>query len=93
MENGVDYTVLMAAGYPAAGIMALPDELRARQVPPHWSVYFQTADVDATAATATAEGGSVAMPPTDIATVGRIAVILDPQGAAAGLLAPETPAP
>lgn len=26
MENGVEYTVLMTAGYPAAGIMALPDE-------------------------------------------------------------------
>ena len=38
-------------------------------------------------------GGSVAMSPIDIAAVGRIAVVLDPQGAAIGLLAPETPAP
>ena len=90
MEHGVEYTVLMAAGAPAAGLMALPDELRAMQIPPHWSVYFQVADVDATVAAVTAGGGAVNMPPTDIATVGRIAFVRDPQGAGLGLMAPES---
>lgn len=90
MEHGVEYTVLMAAGEPAAGIMALPDELRAMQIPPHWNVYFQVADVDATVAAVTAAGGAVNMPPTDIATVGRVAFVRDPQGAGAGLMTPET---
>lgn len=90
MPHGVEYTVLMAAGEPAAGIMALPDELRAQQIPPHWSVYFQVADVDATVAAVTAGGGAVNMPPTDIPTVGRVAFVRDPQGAGAGLMTPET---
>ena len=89
MEHGVEYTVLMAAGAPAAGIMALPDELRAMQIPAHWSVYFNVADVDGTVAAVSAQGGAVNVPPTDIATVGRIAFVSDPQGAGFGLLAPE----
>ena len=92
MEHGVEYTVLMAEGMPAAGLMALPDELRAMQVPPYWSVYFQVADVDAAVATVTAAGGGVHMPATDIATVGRVAFVHDPQGAGFGLMLPETPA-
>ncbi len=90
MEHGVEYTVLMAAGMPAAGLMALPDELRAMQIPSHWSVYFQVADVDASVASVTAAGGAVNMPPTDIATVGRIAFVSDPQGAGLGLMVPES---
>lgn len=90
MQHGVEYTVLMAAGEPAAGIMALPDELRDQQIPPHWNVYFQVADVDATVAAVTAGGGGVNMPPSDIATVGRVAFVRDPQGAGAGLMTPET---
>ena len=88
MENGVEYTVLMAAGAPAAGIMALPEELRAMQIPPYWSVYFQVANVDATVEIVTANAGTVHMPPTDIATVGRVAFVGDPQGAGLGLMAP-----
>ncbi len=92
MEHGVEYTALMAEGMPAFGLMALPDELLEMQVPPHWSVYFQVADVDATVAAVTAAGGAVNMPPTDIATVGRVAFVRDPQGAGFGLMLPETPA-
>ena len=90
MEHGVEYTVLMAAGTPAAGLMALPDELREMQIPSHWSVYFQVTDVDATVAAVSAAGGSVKMPATDIATVGRVAFVGDPQGAGLGLMAPES---
>lgn len=90
MDNGMEYTVLKAGGDYAAGIMALPDELRAAQVPPHWGVYFQVADVDATVAAVTAAGGAVNLPPTDIPTVGRIASVRDPQGASVSLMSPET---
>ena len=90
MEHGVEYTALMAAGAPAFGLMALPDELREMQIPSHWSVYFQVTDVDATIAAVSAAGGSVKMPPTDIATVGRVAFAGDPQGAGFGLMAPES---
>ena len=90
MENGMEYTVLKAGGDYAAGIMALPEDLRVMQVPPHWGVYFQVADVDAAVAAVTAKGGGVNLPPTDIPTVGRIAAVRDPQGAGVSLMAPET---
>lgn len=49
-------------------------------VPPHWSVNFAVADVDAVAERATTLGGSVLMAPFD--TPGfRNAVVADPQGA------------
>jgi predicted enzyme related to lactoylglutathione lyase len=61
-------------------------------VPNHWRVYFAVDDADATAAKAAAAGGRVAVEPFDIpwarlvgrggASVGRSAVLADPQGAA-----------
>jgi len=48
--------------------------------PPHWSVTFATADADATAAKATALGGTVIVPPFDAPWV-RMTVLADPQGA------------
>jgi hypothetical protein len=47
-------------------------------------------DADATAAKAAAEGGQVAVEPFDIPSVGRSAVLADPEGAMFSVL---TPAP
>jgi uncharacterized protein len=49
-------------------------------IPPHWSIYFGAADVDASAARITELGGTVFVEPFDI-PVGRMAVAADPQGA------------
>ena len=38
------------------GTMTLPSELRAQQVPPHWSIHFHVDDVGAALARATARG-------------------------------------
>ncbi|WP_037624535.1 VOC family protein [Streptomyces aureus] len=56
---------------------------------PRWVPYFFAEDADATAATATANGGSVLMPPADVPEVGRIAWLADPSGAAFALLKPD----
>ena len=45
-------------------------------------------NVDATATAAVKLGGEIAMPPQDVPEVGRIAVVIDPQGAAIGLFKP-----
>src|SRR5262245_38578557 len=50
-------------------------------VPPHWIVYFQVADLDATAERGASLRGKIRMPPRDIPEVGRFAILLDPQGA------------
>ncbi|MFI0966451.1 VOC family protein [Streptomyces sp. NPDC021080] len=56
---------------------------------PRWVPYFHAEDADATAAAATANGGTVLMPPADVPEVGRIAWLADPFGAAFALLKPD----
>jgi len=69
-----------------AGIMDasgfLPDGM-----PAHWSVYWATADVDATVAKVKALGGSVVMAP-EATPYGRLATVTDPAGAQLKLRTP-----
>ncbi len=60
-----------------AGIMRAPPG-----VPPHWLVYVDVEDTDATAGKVKELGGQVLHGPADIPNVGRFAVFADPQGAA-----------
>ena len=55
---------------------------------PHWLPYVFVDDTDAIAARARVLGASIETPPTDIPTVGRIAVLRDPTGAALAMLKP-----
>ena len=50
-------------------------------MPPFWGVYISVDDADVTVRKAQQLGGAVVVPPTDIPTVGRFAVLKDPQGA------------
>jgi hypothetical protein len=54
-------------------------------MPAQWLPYVIVENVDDSAAKVAGLGGKVMAPPFDIPTVGRIAVILDPQGASIGL--------
>lgn len=76
-----DYHVVKAAGTPIGGIMQMPEEAAAGGMPPTWGAYVTVDSVDACAEKVVALGGRVLHPPTDIPTVGRFAVIADPQGA------------
>lgn len=49
--------------------------------PVAWSVYVAVDDVDKTCEVVTGAGGTVAMPPVDVFTSGRMAVVQDPAGA------------
>ena len=60
----------------------MPAQHQNPQVPPHWLIYFQVADVDATVAQAKERGGKVCLEPTSMEGVGRFAVVADPQNAA-----------
>ena len=57
-------------------------------VPNHWHVYFAVDDAEGTVATATAGGGQILAEPFDIPSVGRCAVLTDPQGAVFSVLKP-----
>jgi uncharacterized protein len=81
------YTVLTnAKGRQIGGAMNPPME----DIPPHWSVYFNVEDVDAAVAKAQELGGRVVSPAFDVAGVGRMAVLADPQGAMFNLMAGDT---
>ena len=86
---GFEYTVFKRGEQPAGG--AMPIQAEWGDMPPHWGVYFAVEDCDACAGSATALGGSVLTPPTDIPAVGRFAVLRDPQGAIFSVLQPATP--
>lgn len=78
---GMQYTLLSAGASTVAGLMALPDDAKARAVPPNWTGYVGVADVDAMAARIRDAGGAIHHPPQDIPGVGRFAVAADPHGA------------
>jgi predicted enzyme related to lactoylglutathione lyase len=73
---GEQYTMWTIDGSPMGGVMKEPG------VPPNWLAYIATPNVDATAADVTRLGGRLIVPPTDIPTVGRFTVFMDPQGPA-----------
>jgi len=79
LEGLGPYTLFMNGEAQAAGMLQMNEEWG--EMPSHWMVYFAVADCDAGAGRVTELGGRVCVPPTDIPTVGRFAVINDPQGA------------
>lgn len=78
MEKG-GYHVIRAGGEESGGVMAMPPQ--AEGYPPTWGVYVTVDNVDESAKLAEKLGGKIHLAPTDIAGVGRFAVIQDPQGA------------
>ncbi len=84
MAPGQHYRVLKAGGNDVGGCMEPPMP----GVPNHWHLYFAVDDADATAAKAAAEGGQVVAEPFDIPSVGRSAVLSDPQGGVFSVLKP-----
>ncbi len=57
-------------------------------LPTHWLAYVTVEAVDAAAGSAKKLGAKIVVEPRDIPEVGRIAVFVDPQGAALGLFKP-----
>jgi predicted enzyme related to lactoylglutathione lyase len=53
--------------------------------PPHWLVYFGSADTDASVARVGELGGATLLEPMDFGPAGRIAIVSDPSGAAFAL--------
>lgn len=81
---GKAYTVARLGQTPVAGMRG-PDPERGKTAS-HWLSYISVADVEASVAKAKAEGGDVLAGPTDVGTLGRAAVLKDPQGAPFGLV-------
>ena len=80
-EPNPDYKIWTAGREQSAGLYLLHDQPNVVTPPPHWLVYIGTADVDATVRQAVELGGKVITPAYEVARVGRMAVLQDPQGA------------
>lgn len=86
-EFGFTYTEFHLGDAPVGGLMPMagPDW---EGVPEHFMQYFLVDDCDASAALAADLGGKVCVPGCDIPTVGRFAILDDPQGATFAILQP-----
>ncbi len=82
-----NYTVFVTTR-PMAGLMVVPREAAAMGAGPSWMTYIGSPNVDETARQATSLGGKTLRAPEDIPTVGRFAVLADPQGAVFAVFTP-----
>jgi predicted enzyme related to lactoylglutathione lyase len=77
----MDYRMIATAGGDnVGGVMRLTPEMQTGGAKPTWLFYIGVDDVDASFAKIKANGGGSLMEPFDIAGVGRIAFVTDPQG-------------
>jgi predicted enzyme related to lactoylglutathione lyase len=79
-DSPMEYTEFSIQGQPSIGMMPMPATMPPG-VPSYWMPYFQVSDCDATTAKAKELGAGVMVPPQDIPSTGRFAVLQDPQGA------------
>ena len=87
--NDASYRVWTTSDGPRGGLVTLPDAAQPEAAPPSWLSYIGTPDVDATVRQAMALGARVLTGPLDVPTVGRFAVVADPQGAPFAAIAPK----
>jgi predicted enzyme related to lactoylglutathione lyase len=83
-EQTGGYMMAMFKGFPVAGIGPLMNQGQ----PPSWTTYVSVANADDTTGKARDAGGAVFVEPMDVMTVGRMAVLADPQGAVISLWQP-----
>lgn len=82
--DGGTYTMLGIDGDPVAGLYEMEAGRREMGIPAHWFSYVSVESADATAARVDALGGRN-FGARDAAEMGRMAVVVDPSGAAVGL--------
>jgi uncharacterized protein len=89
-DGGMPYIMWTAHGASIGGVMELTPGPNSG---PHWLAYISSPDVDGTVTLADNLGARVIMPPSNVPSVGRFAVLTDPQGARFAVFAPEAEAP
>jgi hypothetical protein len=80
-NTDMDYRLFDAGDGRVGGMLQLSEEMRANGARPTWLGYIGVDDVDASVDSIVKVGGSVLMPATDVPNVGRLAMLVDPQGA------------
>ena len=88
--SNMNYTILKNGGNSAGGMAQITPEMGG--MPSNWGVYYRVEDCDASVAKAIGLGAKVLMPAMDVPTVGRMATLADPQGAAFSVIRLDMPA-
>jgi predicted enzyme related to lactoylglutathione lyase len=92
-EGDIDYRMItIPGGDNAGGVLRLSPEMEQHGARPCWLGYLGVNDVDAMISAVEQHGGKTLMPAQDMAGVGRIAMIADPQGAPIYIMKPVPPA-
>ncbi|MBY4678577.1 VOC family protein [Marinobacterium arenosum] len=81
VPGDVDYRMIAVGDECVGGVLHLIDEMCDQGAQPAWLGYIAVDDVDATLEQLLALGGHVLLPAFDVAGVGRIAMVADPQRA------------
>ena len=87
-EGAGTYTMFNKGDAGQGGLTAYPADKLAAGALATWMPYLGTDDADATCREAISLGGTLHMSPTDTPTVGRIAVLADPEGVQFAIIAP-----
>src|SRR4030095_10327647 len=87
-EGPMPYSLWIWGDSRMGGLMELPREAREMGARPSWLSYIGTPDVDAAVTQAQELGAKVLMPAKDIPTIGRFAILQDPQGAGFAVFTP-----
>jgi predicted enzyme related to lactoylglutathione lyase len=86
-EGEKAYTLFTMRGHEVAGAEEIAADEQAGR-PAGWLAYIQVEDVDEAARNAAKHGGKVVQQPVDVAGVGRMAEVEDPEGNRIGLVSP-----
>jgi predicted enzyme related to lactoylglutathione lyase len=79
------YVEFQYEGQKLAGMGTMPADLRSLRTPAVWSSYINVDDLNATVEEAEALGASIELPPIQVTTAGRMAILADPGGARVSL--------
>lgn len=81
---GGKYGQFLKDGKNVAGLAQQQDQEREQGIPPHWNTYIAVEDAELVAKEAERLGATIVAPAFDVLESGRMAVVLDPTGAAIG---------
>lgn len=84
---GDDYRMWVGSQGPLGGVVLLPEQAKRMGAPPFWQAHVEVENVDAAIDRVKSLGGKL-IHTEDVPTVGRFAVIADPQGAVISLFTP-----
>jgi uncharacterized protein len=85
LPEGGTYVQFKKDGKNVAGLAQQQEREREQGIPPHWNTYIAVEDADLVAKEAERLGGTIVAPAFDVLESGRMAVVMDPTGAAIGL--------